>query len=170
MHRLEGNWQATAQGVSETKVDSKWMIPLSFLSKHDGRLIPSILSARRVPGKDGERLILLISKYQQEKLGMIKDMGTKRVFLRNYGEIRQLYHIETYQDTMWYEGEEQCGDGTQTPDDDQEVEVTLIDANWFLDTVLSVPPAKRPVLHDSEDEVTSSEATEASEDETVAAM
>ena len=28
-------------------------------------------------------------------------------------EIRQLYHIETYQDTMWYEGEEQCGDNTQ---------------------------------------------------------
>ena len=48
--------------------------------------------------------------------------------------------------------------------------MTLIDANWFLDTVLNVPAADRPVLHDSEDEVTSSEATEASEDETVAAM
>ena len=71
---------------------------------------------------------------------------------------------------MWYEGEEQSGDSTQTPEDSQEVEVTVIDANWFLDTVLNVPPAERPVLHDSEDEVTSSEATEASEDETVAAM
>ena len=55
-------------------------------------------------------------------------------------EIRQLYHIETYQDTMWYEGEEQC---------------------------------ERPVLHDSEDEArsdTDTEATEASEGESAAAM
>ena len=86
------------------------------------------------------------------------------------GEIRQLYHIETYQDTVWYEGEEQCGDTTQMPEDSDEVEVTVIDANWFLDTVLSVPAIDRPVLHDSEEEVGSdTEATEASEDESAAA-
>ena len=87
-------------------------------------------------------------------------------------EIRQLYHIETYQDTMWYEGEEQCDDDTQTPEDSQEVEMTVIDVNWLLDTVLSVPAAERPVLYDSEDEArsdTDTEATEASEDESAAA-
>ena len=81
---------------------------------------------------------------------------------------------------MWYEGEEQCGDNTQTPEDSQEVEVTVIDANWFLDTVLNMPAADRPVLYDSEEEVgsgrtedvntdTDTEATEASEDESAAA-
>ena len=88
-------------------------------------------------------------------------------------EIRQLYHIETYQDTMWYEGEEQCDDDTQTLEDSQEVEMTVIDVNWLLDTVLSVPAAERPVLYDSEDEArsdTDTEATEASEDESAAAM
>ena len=73
---------------------------------------------------------------------------------------------------MWYEGEEQSGDSTQTPEDSQEVEVTVIDVNWLLDTVLSVPATERPVLYNSEDEArsdTDTEATEASEDESAAA-
>ena len=74
---------------------------------------------------------------------------------------------------MWYEGEEQRDDDAQTPEESQEVEMTVIDVNWLLDTVLSVPAAERPVLRDSEDEArsdTDTEATEASEDESAAAM
>ena len=74
---------------------------------------------------------------------------------------------------MWYEGEEQCDDDAQTPEESQEVEMTVIDVNWLLDTVLSVPAAERPVLRDSEDEArsdTDTEATEASEGESAAAM
>ena len=72
------------------------------------------------------------------------------------GEIRQLYHIETYQDTMWYEGEEQCGDITQ--------ETTEVGSGRTED--VNTDTDTRPSLARED---TTSEATEASEDETVAA-
>ena len=61
-------------------------------------------------------------------------------------EIREIYRIETYQDFIWYNGEEQCGDTTQETTEDGSGRTTE-DVN--TDTV--------------------SEATEASEDESVAA-
>ena len=66
MYQLPGNWESTAQGMGEAKVDSKWMVPLSMVSKHDSRLILSVLTARRVVGEEGERIgQLVLNKVEQ---------------------------------------------------------------------------------------------------------
>ena len=46
----------------------------------------------------------------------------------------------------------QPSNGEEMLEDSREVEVTAIDANWILDTVMSLPAADRPVI-DSEEEV-----------------
>ena len=62
------------------------------------------------------------------------------------GEIREIYHIETYQDFVWYNGEEQCDETAQQAIEDGSGRTTE-DVNTD----------------------TASEATEASTDESVAA-